>query len=136
MHTYSPTRLSSGLAEQEGVSARLGYPSAHPTVPVADGSRYLLELDSKEGYAASSWHTDVTFVDADPKASIRRALTIPEAGGDTQWANGETAYEGLPEVLRQLVNNLWATHTNLYDYAAIIQSAPEDRKSTRLNSSH
>jgi taurine dioxygenase len=67
----------------------------------------------------------VTFVDAYPKASILRALTIPEAGGDTQWANGETAYEGLPEVLRQLVNTLWATHTNLYDYASILQSAPD-----------
>jgi taurine dioxygenase len=88
--------------EHEDFAAQLGDPVAHPTVPVAEGSRYLLELDSKEGYAASSWHTDVTFVDAYPKASILRALTIPEAGGDTQWANGETAYEGLPEVLRQL----------------------------------
>lgn len=111
--------------EHEDFAALLGDPVAHPTVPVADGSRYLLELDSREGYAASSWHTDVTFVDAYPKASILRALTIPEAGGDTQWANGETAYEGLPEVLRQLVNNLWATHTNLYDYASILQSAPD-----------
>jgi len=38
----------------------------------------------------------VTFVDAYPKGSILRAITIPEAGGDTLWANGETAYEGLP----------------------------------------
>jgi len=112
--------------EHEDFSALLGDPIAHPTVPVAEGSRYLLELDSREGYAASSWHTDVTFVDAYPKASILRALTMPEAGGDTQWANGETAYEGLPEVLRQLVNNLWATHTNLYDYASILQSAPDN----------
>ena len=51
-------------------------------------------------------------LEASPE-KVWRALTIPEAGGDTQWANGETAYEGLPEVLRQLVNNLWATHTNL-----------------------
>ena len=114
--------------EHEDFAALLGDPVAHPTVPVAEGSRYLLELDSKEGYAASSWHTDVTFVDAYPKASILRALTIPKAGGDTLWANGETAYDGLPETLRQLVNTLWATHTNLYDYAALLQSAPDDDK--------
>ena len=107
--------------QHEEFAALLGEPVAHPTVPVAEGSRYLLELDSKEGYAASSWHTDVTFVDAYPKASILRALTIPEAGGDTLWANGETAYEGLPESLRQLVNGLRAVHTNLYDYAAVLQ---------------
>ncbi len=122
--------------EHEDFAAQLGDPVAHPTVPVAEGSRYLLELDSKEGYAASSWHTDVTFVDAYPKASILRALTIPEAGGDTQWANGETAYEGLPEVLRQLVNNLWATHTNLYDYASILQSAPDGESAAKRIKEH
>src|SRR5512139_39751 len=53
--------------EHENFAALFGDPVAHPTVPVAEGSRYLLELDSREGYAASSWHTDVTFVDAYPK---------------------------------------------------------------------
>jgi len=105
-------------AEHEAFAALFGEPVAHPTVPVAEGSKYLLDLDSKEGYAASSWHTDVTFVDAYPKGSILRAINVPEAGGDTVWANTETAYEGLPEPLRQLVNNLWALHTNDYDYAA------------------
>lgn len=103
--------------DHENFASLFGDPVAHPTVPVAEGSRYLLDLDSKEGYAASSWHTDVTFVDAYPKGSILRALTIPEAGGDTVWANTESAYDGLPEPLRQLVNNLWAVHTNDYDYA-------------------
>ena len=115
--------------EHEDFAALLGDPVAHPTVPVAEGSRYLLELDSREGYAASSWHTY-------PKASILRAITIPEAGGDTQWANGETAYEGLPEVLRQLVNNLWATHTNLYDYASILQSAPDAESAAKRIKEH
>jgi len=117
----------------EGFASLFGDPVAHPTVPVAEGSRYLLELDSKEGYAASSWHTDVTFVDAYPKGSILRAITIPEAGGDTLWANGETAYEGLPEPLRQLVNNLWATHSNLYDYAAILNDVKDDGARERLS---
>jgi taurine dioxygenase len=119
-------RGQTGLTDErhEAFAARFGDPVAHPTVPVAEGSRYLLELDSKEGYAASSWHTDVTFVDAYPKGSILRAITIPEAGGDTLWANGETAYEGLPEPLRQLVNTLWAVHSNEYDYAAVLANAP------------
>jgi taurine dioxygenase len=118
-------------AEHEAFAGLFGDPVAHPTVPVAEGSRYLLDLDSKEGYAASSWHTDVTFVDAYPKASILRAITVPEAGGDTVWANGETAYEGLPEPLRQLANNLWAVHTNDYDYAAqfgVTKDSPQSVK--------
>ncbi|HKT85625.1 MAG TPA: TauD/TfdA family dioxygenase [Novosphingobium sp.] len=107
-------------AGHEGFASLFGDPVAHPTVPVAEGSRYLLELDSKEGYAASSWHTDVTFTEAYPAGSILRAITIPEAGGDTVWANTEVAYEGLPESLRQLVNTLWAVHSNDYDYAQAV----------------
>jgi len=118
-------------AEHEAFAALFGDPVAHPTVPVAEGSRYLLDLDSKEGYAASSWHTDVTFVDAYPKGSILRAITVPEAGGDTSWANTETAYEGLPEPLRQLANNLWALHTNDYDYAAQFGISRESREAER-----
>jgi taurine dioxygenase len=77
---------------QEAFAKRLGAPVAHPTVPVRDGSSYLLELDSAKGGRAASWHTDVTFVDAYPKASILRAVVIPEAGGDTVWANTAAAY--------------------------------------------
>ena len=120
----------------EEFAALLGDPVAHPTVPVAEGSRYLLELDSREGYAASSWHTDVTFVDAYPKASILRGITIPEAGGDTLWANGETAYDGLPESLKTLVDSLWAVHTNLYDYAAILANAPSNEAAQQQINQH
>lgn len=107
-------------ARQEAFANRLGKLVAHPTVPVASGSTALLELDSAEGHAAASWHTDVTFVDAYPEASILRAITVPEAGGDTQWANCAAAYQELPEPLRALADQLWAVHTNLYDYAAVV----------------
>jgi taurine dioxygenase len=103
-------------AGQEAFAARLGDPVGHPTVPATEGSRYLMDLNSNEGYAASSWHTDVTFVPAYPAASILRALIVPDAGGDTLWANTATAYEELPEPLKILVDTLRAVHTNKYDY--------------------
>ena len=106
----------------EAFAALLGKPLAHPTVPVAEGSQFLLELNSKEGEAASAWHTDITFLPAYPEASILRALIIPPAGGDTLWANGATAYAELPAPLKALADNLRAIHTNAYDYAA---SRPE-----------
>lgn len=103
----------------EAFAAAFGDPVAHPTVPVANGSRTLLGLESRDGYAASSWHTDVTFVDAFPSASILRGIVIPEAGGDTLWANSVAAYQDLPEPLRLLADNLWAVHSNDYDYASV-----------------
>ena len=106
----------------EAFAAAFGDPVAHPTVPVANGSRTLLGLESRDGYAASSWHTDVTFVDAFPSASILRGIEIPEAGGDTLWANSVAAYEGLPDALKQFADTLWAVHSNDYDYAAVLSS--------------
>jgi taurine dioxygenase len=94
---------------------------------VAEGSRFLLELNSQEGYAASSWHTDVTFVPAYPEASILRAIDVPEAGGDTQWAHTATAYEELAPALKLLVNELKAVHTNLYDYANTFAGASDEK---------
>lgn len=111
----------------EAFAAAFGDPVAHPTVPVAQGSRTLLGLESRDGYAASSWHTDVTFVDAFPAASILRGIEIPEAGGDTLWANAVAAYEGLPAPLKTLADSLWALHTNDYDYAAVVTDADAQR---------
>lgn len=90
----------------------------HPTSPVKDGSQFVLELDSDRGGRANSWHTDVTFVDAYPQASILRAIEIPAAGGDTVWANTHSAYQDLSPELKALAENLWAVHSNEYDYAA------------------
>ena len=106
-------------AGQEALTSLFGGPPvAHPTVPVSSGTRYILELDSRHGGRANSWHTDVTFVDAYPRASILRALVVPPMGGDSVWANRATAYEDLSPSLRELADKLWALHSNEYDYAA------------------
>ena len=101
----------------------LGEPVAHPTVPSREGTRFLLELDGAEGRRANSWHTDVTFVEAYPKASILRSVVAPESGGDTVWANTASAYADLPAELRELADRLWAVHSNEYDYAGVKPSA-------------
>ncbi|MFT3965293.1 MAG: TauD/TfdA family dioxygenase, partial [Sphingobium sp.] len=96
---------------------RFGNPVGHPTVPSPEGTQ-LFELDSHHGGKAAAWHTDITFIPEYPFASILRAVTIPEAGGDTVWANTAAAYTDLPDPLRALADTLWALHSNAYDYAA------------------
>ncbi|MGE2720734.1 TauD/TfdA dioxygenase family protein [Mycolicibacterium celeriflavum] len=102
---------------QLALAQALGTPTtAHPTV-TSRGDRFL-PIDSRYD-KANSWHTDVTFVDRIPKASILRAITLPPYGGTTTWASTEAAYERLPAPLRTLAENLWAVHTNQYDYATL-----------------
>jgi alpha-ketoglutarate-dependent taurine dioxygenase len=92
----------------------LGTPTlAHPTV-LSRGTD-VLPIDSRYD-KANSWHTDVTFVDRPPKASLLRAITLPEYGGTTTWASTEAAYDQLPEPLRLMVEKLRAVHTNEFDY--------------------
>lgn len=78
----------------------------------------MLTLAANQGMAANSWHTDVTFVAEYPAFSVLRAVAMPAYGGTTNWANTATAYESLPDALKALVDNLWALHSNEYDYAA------------------
>ncbi|GAA2576304.1 TauD/TfdA family dioxygenase [Actinomadura fulvescens] len=58
-----------------------------------------------------AWHSDATFLDRPPLASVQRALEVPAHGGDTVWANTVTAYEDLPVELRDLADRLWFLHS-------------------------
>jgi len=104
--------------------------TAHPTVNT--GSARVLSVKATRGMAANSWHTDVTFVDRVPAISVLRAVTLPAYGGTTNWANTVTAYDALPGPLKALVDNLWAVHTNAYDYARDTESGEEDDDSNFL----
>lgn len=101
---------------QLGFARLLGVPTtAHPTI--RGSGAHVLPIDS-ERTQANAWHTDVTFVDRPPAASILRAITLPPHGGTTTWANTATAYAALPAPLKVLCDNLWGLHTNAIDYAA------------------
>lgn len=104
---------------QYAFAASLGVPTTpHPTVK-SQGDR-VLRLEAIAGGGANQWHTDVTFVDRPPKASILRAVELPSYGGTTSWASTVAGYQQLPQSLKDLADNLWALHTNVYDYSQIL----------------
>lgn len=106
--------------------------TAHPTVPPLSGHPEILDLDyGRTATRANEWHTDVTFVDRPPLGSILRAIEIPLVGGDTIWANSVTAYQDLPVHLRNLADQLWAVHSNAYDYAEAAVTLSEELKAYR-----
>lgn len=95
----------------------LGTPIGHPAASALAAKHLpvITPIDSEYG-KATRWHTDVTFAANYPAASILRAVTLPSYGGSTLWASTVAAYQQLPEPLRHLTENLWALHTNRYDY--------------------
>ncbi|MEV4224070.1 MULTISPECIES: TauD/TfdA dioxygenase family protein [unclassified Nonomuraea] len=99
-------------------------PERFPQILTIDPRRYeerygpgYRELYRKKRYSyASGWHTDVTAAVNPPAASILRAETVPEFGGDTTWTNLAAAYEGLSAPLRAFVDGLRAEHRFLAGY--------------------
>jgi alpha-ketoglutarate-dependent taurine dioxygenase len=103
----------------EAFAGLMGDPEPHPTLPSLEGSTAVLSIDSSYGNRTTAWHTDLTFLDAYPQASILRALVVPSYGGDTMWANTAVAYSSLPPKLREFADNLWAVHTNVHEFSAL-----------------
>ena len=91
--------------------------AAHPTVPSIKGEPNVLAVDSEDGVVSNHWHTDVTFVVNPPQLSTLRSLVLPPYGGETLIANAAAAYQSLPDALRRLADELWAVHSNVYDYS-------------------
>ena len=62
------------------------------------------------GSYESKWHTDMSYNEVPPKASLLHAIEIPNEGGDTGYANMYRAYETLPESTRQRIAGLSCKH--------------------------
>jgi taurine dioxygenase len=106
--------------------------TAHPTVPSLPEHPEILDLDyGRTAARANTWHTDVTFVDLPPLGAVLRAIAIPPAGGDTIWGNSVTAYQDLPIYLRNLADQLWAVHSNAYDYVKAAVELSEEIQAYR-----
>jgi alpha-ketoglutarate-dependent taurine dioxygenase len=109
-------------ASQVAFARRLGeLTSGHPIFASPTEQPYREEMDSRKGMRANHWHTDLTFVDRPPAFTLLYGVVIPPVGGDTIWANTETAYADLPAELRDLVDRLRVVHSNDSDYAAIYE---------------
>src|SRR5437764_9153187 len=57
------------------------------------------------GDGEAFWHTDSSFVDVPPAASLLRCLEClpPSAGGATSFLNCYSAYDTLPEAMKQRI---------------------------------
>jgi len=66
--------------------------------------------DGKPNILGVSWHTDHSFQPEPPRATLLCAVSLPDRGGDTSWADMRAAYDGLPDDLRQEIDGLQAVH--------------------------
>src|SRR5207237_4538249 len=75
-------------------AARFGALHTHPLYPGVPEAPELFILDNHAGNPTDNdaWHTDVTFIETPPMASILYAQSLPLEGGDTMWSNMKLAF--------------------------------------------
>jgi taurine dioxygenase len=99
--------------DQIAFGERFGELHIHPIVPHLEGYPPILCIPNlgKKRAITEIWHSDVTFEARPPMASALYAREIPEAGGDTMFANQHGAYERLSPGLQKLLGGLEAVHS-------------------------
>ena len=98
--------------EHRDFAARFGDLHTHPLYPGVPEAPELFILDNHAGNPTDNdaWHTDVTFIENPPMASILYAKSLPALGGDTLWSNMQLAYEQLSAPMRNMLAGLDAVH--------------------------
>ena len=98
--------------QQARFAANFGDLHIHPIYPNVPEQPEVLVLDTAVTDVRDNavWHTDVTFLPTPAMGAVLSAKQLPAFGGDTLWASGIAAFEGLSKPLQVLLDGLTATH--------------------------
>lgn len=111
---------------------------AHPLAPghpdaaevlVLDSAAYELGVGRRAGKTSynNQWHTDVTFAAEPPAGTALLAVQVPEAGGDTVWADLTVAYRQLSEGMQRYLEPLFAVHSAQRVFGATVNEEQAQR---------
>jgi taurine dioxygenase len=106
---------------------RIGKPIDYPFVRGLDAHPEIIEVKKLEHERVNFggiWHSDTTYLERPPMASMLLARTVPPYGGDTLFANMYLAYETLSEGLRGTLDGLRAVASSA---KADVSRTREDR---------
>ena len=85
------------------------------------GHPQVLELrrepDEKAAHFGGGWHSDYSFQDCPPAATLLLSRQVPPVGGDTLFASGYAAYDALSDTMKTMLAPLKATHSAALPYA-------------------
>jgi alpha-ketoglutarate-dependent taurine dioxygenase len=77
------------------------------------------------GAGEAVWHTDMSYIEDPPKASILYALEIPPAGGKTWFINMYRCYEALPPAMKRRIEGLKIKHDGTYNSGGYVRQGVE-----------
>jgi len=103
------------LDQLEAFTLQMGPFGDDPYVKPMAGHPNVLEVrrepDEKVTPFGGNWHSDWSFQARPPAATILRSETIPPVGGDTLYCDAASAYESLPQAMKDQLAPLRAVHS-------------------------
>ena len=67
------------------------------------------------GAGEAVWHTDMSYLEVPPMASMLYALEVPPAGGNTSFCSMYAVYQALPDQLKHRIAKLKIKHDGTYN---------------------
>ena len=115
------------IDEHIAFGRRFGDLEVHPFGFTVEGHPEIVCIHStaETPFAASSWHSDVTWRLEPSMGSILRGRIIPPAGGDTCFADATAAYERLSDAWKERIDGLFAIHDFTQTFGQRL--SPEER---------
>jgi taurine dioxygenase len=119
-------------SQHVAISRLFGELEVHPMRPQGQFPEILVLDNHKDNPVLSTdvWHSDTTFRRNPTRYTILRCEIMPKVGGDTLWADMETAYEGLSGVFRKMIDGLRAVH-DFKNFRALYSRSDEDQAKLR-----
>lgn len=96
-------------------------PQKHPEIAVVSNVIEDGVPIGRLGDGEATWHTDISYVDAPPTASILYSLEVPPSGGDTGFTNMYLALETLPDELRERIRGRTIKHDRRYTGGGLLR---------------
>jgi taurine dioxygenase len=90
------------------------------------------------GDGEAVWHTDMSYLDVPPKASMLYALEVPPTGGNTSFCTMYGIYDALPAELKDRIAGLRIKHDGTYNSGGYVRQgiAPTDDPVTSHGAVH
>ena len=90
------------------------------------------------GDGEAVWHTDMSYLEVPPKASILYSLEVPPLGGNTSFCTMYGIYEALPQTLKDRIAGLKIKHDGTYNSGGYVRQGvtPTDDPRTSPGAVH
>ena len=85
------------------------------------------EADETTPLFAEGWHSDWSFLETPPSATMLYGRVIPPCGGDTLYANQIAAYEALDDAMKEQIDSLMGVHSARRGYSKEGQYGEKDK---------